>query len=400
VVAEPGGLRQYAVFLSRGLVGVAAGNGRLLWTYDKIAGGYPHTPIVRGDSIFCASGFGRRAGVALLNLVPGAEGTRVEEQYFVRQPLNAIQDGSVPIVVGDHAYEFDRQGLLLCIDVKTGQLTWQAKRGTSPGRSSMTYADQRFYLHSADGKMALGEVTSTGYVERGSFSVPVHQPALGATAPVVAGDRLYVRENDVLLCYDVRANALNQRQQAPRTVVLPRPAAPNPDARARERTGKDRAPDAIFVPTPYDVVEKMLELAAVTNKDTLYDLGSGDGRIVIAAAKKHDCRAVGYEIDPELVKLARAAVEKERVQDHVRIEHEDVFTRDLGGADVIMVYLPPRMLERLLPQLEKLKPGARIVSHYFAIPGAIPDKTITVASQEDGNEHRLYLWTIPLKKDK
>jgi SAM-dependent methyltransferase len=142
----------------------------------------------------------------------------------------------------------------------------------------------------------------------------------------------------------------------------------------------------------------MLELARTSKKDLVYDLGSGDGRIVIAAAKKYGCKAVGYEIDAELVKLSGQEAQKSQLQDLVRIEHEDIFTRDLSSADVVAVYLPPRLLERLLPQLAKLKPGARIVSHYFEIPGYKPDQAATIECQEDGNRHTVYLWTAPLKK--
>jgi hypothetical protein len=99
-----------------------------------------------------------------------------------------------------------------------------------------------------------------------------------------------------------------------------------------------------------------------------------------------------------LVESSRQAVQKAGVQDLVRIEHQDLFAQDLRGADLIAVYLPPRLLQRLLPQLEKLKPGTRIVSHYFEIPGIKADQVISVESKEDGNRHTLYLWTTPLKK--
>jgi hypothetical protein len=98
------------------------------------------------------------------------------------------------------------------------------------------------------------------------------------------------------------------------------------------------------------------------------------------------------------VALSRQAVQKAGVQDFVRIEHQDFFQQDLSGADVIAMYLPPQVLQRLLPQLEKLKPGVRIVSHYFEIPGIKADRVTSVESNEDGNRHTVYLWTAPLKK--
>lgn len=152
------------------------------------------------------------------------------------------------------------------------------------------------------------------------------------------------------------------------------------------------------MPTPHDVVEKMLNLASVRKRDTVYDLGSGDGRIVITAAKKYGSRAVGIEIDRELVEISQAKAEQAGVATNVTFERRDIFTADVSAADVIAVYLLPSQLERLLPQLEKLKHGARIVSHQFAIPGIAPDKILEVESQDDGETHKLFLWIAPLTK--
>ncbi len=156
----------------------------------------------------------------------------------------------------------------------------------------------------------------------------------------------------------------------------------------------------MFVPTPHDVVGKMLELAEVEKKSIVYDLGSGDGRIVIAAAEEYGCRAVGYEIDKELVALSREQAKKTGVAEMVTIEQGDIFKVDLSQADVIAVYLLPKQLELLIPQLKKLKPGSRIVSHQFEIPGIEPDKTIEMQSGEDGEGHTIHLWTAPLQKAK
>ena len=142
----------------------------------------------------------------------------------------------------------------------------------------------------------------------------------------------------------------------------------------------------------------MLGLAKVKKTDVVYDLGSGDGRIVITAAKKYGSRAVGYEIDKELLESSRTKAEAAGVKILVTFERKDLFTADLRDADVIAVYLVPKQLAQLMPQLDKLKPGARIVSHLFAIPGLKPDRAITCESQEDGEKHTLFLWTAPLKK--
>lgn len=168
----------------------------------------------------------------------------------------------------------------------------------------------------------------------------------------------------------------------------------------KEEPQKTRVPDVIFVPTPYEVVDKMLEMAEVKKEDLLYDLGCGDGRIVVTAAKKFGCRAVGYDIDPQRVKESLENVEKNNVGDLIRIEQKDIFTLDLSDANVITLYLLPSLNVKLIPQLEKLKPGSRIVSHDFDMEGVEPDKVVTLTTDNGRTEHTVYLWTTPLKKVK
>ncbi len=167
-----------------------------------------------------------------------------------------------------------------------------------------------------------------------------------------------------------------------------------------KKVPKRRAPDVHFVPTPQVVVDKMLELAKVTKDDLLYDLGCGDGRIVVTAAKRYGCKAVGYDIDPQRVEESLENVEKNKVGRLVKIFEKDIFTLDLSDANVITLYLLPRLNVKLIPQLEKLKPGSRIVSHDFDMKGVEPDKVVTVISKKDESEHKVYLWTTPLKKVK
>jgi len=167
-----------------------------------------------------------------------------------------------------------------------------------------------------------------------------------------------------------------------------------------EKLKKIREPDVIFVPTPHSVVDQMLKLAKVTKKDVVYDLGCGDGRIVIAAAKKYGCKAVGFDIDPKRVKESRENVKKAGVQHLVTIKQADIFKLDLRGATVITLYLLPSLNVKLIPQLKKLKPGCRIVSHDFDMRGVKPDKVVHVKDKESGFEHTIYLWTTPLKMEK
>ena len=160
-----------------------------------------------------------------------------------------------------------------------------------------------------------------------------------------------------------------------------------------------RKPDVIYVPTPQEVVDKMLELAEVKKDDLVYDLGCGDGRIVVTAAQKYGCRSVGYDINPKRIKESLENVEKNNVGNLVRIEQEDIFTLDLSKANVITLYLLPSLNVKLIPQLEKLRPGSRIVSHDFDMRGVKPDKVVKINSDNEYSEHTVYLWTTPLKKE-
>ena len=160
-----------------------------------------------------------------------------------------------------------------------------------------------------------------------------------------------------------------------------------------------REPDVIFVPTPHEVVEKMFELADVRPGELVYDLGCGDGRIPVAAAKKFGVKAWGFDINPVRVKESLERVEKEKVEQLVTIKLADVFTLDLSKADVITLYLLPQLNVKLIPQLDKLKPGCRIVSHDFNMEGVKPKREIQF-TPPGGREHRVYLWVTPLEKER
>jgi SAM-dependent methyltransferase len=162
----------------------------------------------------------------------------------------------------------------------------------------------------------------------------------------------------------------------------------------------EREPDVIYVPTPNDVVDRMLELANVQKNDLLYDLGCGDGRIVVNAAKRFGCKAVGYDIDPKRIKESLENVAKNNVGHLVTIEQKDIFTLDLSNANVITLYLLPSLNVKLIPQLKKLRPGSRIVSHDFRMRGVKPDKVVNLNSSEDNARHKIFLWTAPIKEKK
>ncbi|MGE3178105.1 MAG: cyclopropane-fatty-acyl-phospholipid synthase family protein [Vicinamibacterales bacterium] len=162
-------------------------------------------------------------------------------------------------------------------------------------------------------------------------------------------------------------------------------------ASAQTAATPQRGPDVIFVPTQPQVVEAMLTLAKVGPNDIVYDLGSGDGRIPIAAVQKFNAKAaVGIDIDPKRIEEANANLAKSGVGDRVKFLNQDLFTTPIGEATVVTLYLLESLNIKLMPKLQKeLKPGSRVVSQTFSMgSGWTPDQTITV----DGRS--IYLWTI------
>src|SRR6266496_1982173 len=140
-----------------------------------------------------------------------------------------------------------------------------------------------------------------------------------------------------------------------------------------------RTPDVIFVPTPQEVVDAMLKLAKVTKNDVVYDLGSGDGRIPITAAKTYGARAVGIDIDPQRIREANENLKAAGVGDRVKFLQQDLFTADVSEATVVTLYLLPTLNLKLLPRLNsQLKPGTRVVSHSFDMGTAKPLETLNV----------------------
>jgi outer membrane protein assembly factor BamB len=399
VISNGGGVRQYVGYLGMRMVSVAAEDGRILWRYFKRPGLYTNdssTPIANGGIVVSASGHG--SSLAVLKLTGSGKKVDFEEQYFKNLPFERFADSAT--LVNGYLYATVSDGQPACIELATGNLMWRARPSIGGGMMAFVFADGRLYLRSSDGVMTLIDATPEEYTEKGHFRIPDHVDSSGATMPIVAAGRLYVRDNNNLFCYDIRKGALDAPPAEPRIVVLHPVAATEDDERFWKRVaakGINRGPDAIWVPTPDDVVEKMLELAGVKNGEAVYDLGSGDGRVVIAAAKKYGAKATGIEIDPELVKVSLAKVEENKVADLVTIQRADMFQTDLSKADVVAVYLPPKLLQRLRPQLEKMKPGSRLVSHYFELPGTPPDRTMTVESSDTGEAHKIHLWTLPFK---
>ena len=156
-------------------------------------------------------------------------------------------------------------------------------------------------------------------------------------------------------------------------------------------------PDIAYIPCNQEIVEAILEFAQINSEDVIYDLGCGDGRILITAAKKYGTRGVGIDIDPKLVEQAKQKAIKNRVDKQLEIYQQDLFISNFVDADVIFIYLLPHLNLRLRPQLWKqLKPGTRIISRDFDMGDWKPFKqlTLTVEEDEEQEEVTLYYWEI------
>jgi ribosomal protein L11 methylase PrmA len=167
-------------------------------------------------------------------------------------------------------------------------------------------------------------------------------------------------------------------------------AAPPTALAQAQRQSASQSPDVIFVPTPQDVVDDMLRIANVRKGDVLYDLGSGDGRIAITAARKYGIKATGIDIDPQRIREANENAAKAGVTHLVQFRQENLFTADFKDATVITLYLLPDLNVKLRPKLwNELKPGTRIVSHQFEMGAWKPEKKL------ESNGRSVYFWTVP-----
>ena len=172
-------------------------------------------------------------------------------------------------------------------------------------------------------------------------------------------------------------------------------AAPAYDGSPLPRKRKN----APFITSPDFIVDQMVAAAKVSKDDLVYDLGCGDGRIVIASALQTGCRGVGFDIKPELVAKSAENAKRHGVTHRVTFKEQDIFTVDLSQCQVVLMYLLPRMVNDLVPQFDQMKPGSRIVSHDFWIDSVQPDRVIAVQLAGEDATRSLYVYTVPLKKD-
>lgn len=204
VVAEVGGLRQYIQLIGRGVIGVAAKDGRFLWGYNRVANGTANipTPIVRDNLVFCSTGY--QTGSALLKLVPASGGTKVEEVYFLDEKTLQNHHGGM-VLVGDYLYggHGHNNGFPICVELKTGKVKWFKGRGPGNGSAAVVAADGNLYFRYQDGVMALIGATPEGYELHGTFDPPKGDRECWSH-PVILGGKLYLRDQNELLCYNVK----------------------------------------------------------------------------------------------------------------------------------------------------------------------------------------------------
>jgi outer membrane protein assembly factor BamB len=206
VISHGAGVKQYVTLVGRGIVGVDAASGKLLWSYSGVANGTANipTPIVSGDYVFGSSGYG--AGSALLKLSQDGSGVKAEQQYFLEG--NKLQNHHGGMILKDGFVFCGHQhgeGFPICVEMQSGKIAWGGKdRGPGGGSAAVAYADGNFYFRYQDGIMALIEANPKEYKLKGKFKIKTHNDN-SWPHPVIAGGKLYLRDQDDLLCYDIKA---------------------------------------------------------------------------------------------------------------------------------------------------------------------------------------------------
>jgi outer membrane protein assembly factor BamB len=206
VVSQGAGVKQYVTLMGRGLVGVRASDGKYLWGYNRIANGTADipTPLIKDDYVFGSSGYGD-GGSALIKLSKDGDGVKAEEVYYLAANQLQNHHGGM-ILLGDHIYmgHGHNNGFPTCVEFLTGKVVWGKERGPGAGSAAIVYADGHLYFRYQDATMALIEATTKGYHLKGSFQL-ASKIRESWPHPVIVDGKLYIRDQDVLLCYDVRA---------------------------------------------------------------------------------------------------------------------------------------------------------------------------------------------------
>jgi outer membrane protein assembly factor BamB len=203
VISNGAGVKQYVQLTSRGVIGVRASDGQFLWEYNKVANGTANipTPVTTGDFVFCSTGYG--AGAALLKLSRNGQEVQADEQYFLKGNEFQNHHGGM-LLVGDHIYAGSGHGsgLPACVELKTGKLMWGRQRGAGNGSAAVVYFDGHIVFRYQNGTLALVEAKPQSYRLKGTLT-PDYQERESWSHPVIAGGRLYLREQNKLMCYDL-----------------------------------------------------------------------------------------------------------------------------------------------------------------------------------------------------
>jgi outer membrane protein assembly factor BamB len=206
VISQGAGVRQYVQLIGRGLVGVRASDGKLLWTYNRVANDVANisTPVVQGDYVFASTAYG--TGSALLKLEPAADGVTAKEVYFLNAPTFQNHHGGFVLIDGFlYSGQGQSNGFPICIEFATGKVRWggNIRPEGATGSAAVAFADGHLYYRYQNGVMKLFEASPEGFKETGSFKIPeVRKPSW--SHPVILGGKLYLREQDALLVYNVR----------------------------------------------------------------------------------------------------------------------------------------------------------------------------------------------------
>jgi outer membrane protein assembly factor BamB len=203
--AEVGGVRLYITFLGHALIGVAAADGKLLWEYKKVANGTANIPtvIVKGDIVFASTAY--NTGSAVLRLVNDGDGVKVQEITFLAPKVLQNHHGGM-VLLGDHVYcgHGSNSGAPICVEFATGTVAWRETKGAGRGSAGVLYADGNVIFRWDDGTVGLIEANPHEYKLRGSFKQPDRSRAAAWSHPVIVHGKMYLRDQDLLLCYDVK----------------------------------------------------------------------------------------------------------------------------------------------------------------------------------------------------
>jgi outer membrane protein assembly factor BamB len=379
LVVEHDGKPQVIVSATGKIRSYAPDTGQVIWECAGLTRNVIPSPVVGNGMVYATSGY---QGNALLAIRLGRVGDLTGTDAIAWSHKKSTPYVPSPLLYDDKLYLFaGNNAVLSCFDAKSGRVLIDAERieVLEGVYASPVGANGRVYLVGRNGVTLVLkpsdklQVLATNRLDE-KFDA----------SPALAGEDLFLRGREYLYC-------LADKTQAPAT--------------------PKKQPDVIYVPTPQNVVDKMLEMAEVKKGDVVYDLGCGDARIVVTAAKKYGVKAIGFDINPERIKESLENVRTNKVESLVTIKEADIFTLDLSEASVVTLYLLPELNVRLMPQLEKLKPGSRIVSHDFDMRGAKPVQVyqMTVSGnagpdqgeyEGTGAEHTIYQWVVPWEKEK